>query len=116
MTEAGVVSWVLAGRLGLLSSLLLGILLGACFYAGLWWTVRRALLSSRPGLWFAASLLLRTLVALAGFHLIGGTQWQRMLLCLLGFFLSRPLVTRLPTRWTRPNAMPTAGRADPAKV
>ena len=108
MTDDSVVSWLLAGSLGLL--------LGACFYIGLWWTVRRALLASRPGLWFASSLLLRTLVAFVGFYLIGGTQWQRMLMCLLGFLLSRPLVTWLTTRWIRPIAMRTASRADPAKV
>ncbi len=90
MAEGNVASWLLAG--------VLGALLGACFYASLWWTVRLALLSPRPGVWFVGSLALRSSVALAGIYAIAGAQWQRMLLCLLGFMLARPLVARL----TRP--------------
>ena len=97
MAEGNVASWLLAG--------VLGALLGACFYASLWWTVRLALLSPRPGVWFVGSLALRSSVAfglgktsVAGIYAIAGAQWQRMLLCLLGFMLARPLVARL----TRP--------------
>jgi len=75
-----------------------GILLGVLFFGGLWWTVRRGLASHRPVLWFFGSLLLRTSLALAGFFLVAGNQWQRLLACLGGFVLARVVLTR----WLRP--------------
>lgn len=72
-----------------------GLALGAVFFGGLWWTVRRGVASPRPVLWFVGSLLARMGVVVAGFHLVGGAQWQRLLGCLLGFVLARFLVTRL---------------------
>jgi F1F0 ATPase subunit 2 len=38
-----------------------GVLLGAFFFGGLWWTVRRGLSSKRPAFWFLGSLLLRVI-------------------------------------------------------
>ncbi len=84
-----------------------GLLLGAFFFGGLLWTVRVAVSSQRPALWFFASLLLRMSIALAGFYLVSGGDWQRLLLCLLGFAASRLVVTRL----SRPAASPGASRA-----
>ncbi|MDB4991475.1 MAG: hypothetical protein JWN04_6653 [Myxococcaceae bacterium] len=75
-----------------------GTLFGAMFFGGLWWTVQRSLRSQCPALWFVSSLLLRTSITLAGFYLISGGQLGRLLCCLLGFVLARPLVTW----WTRP--------------
>jgi len=79
----------------LVLALLAGASLGAIFFGGLWWTVRRVLSSSRPAMLFAVSLLLRTLIALAGFYLVSRGDWRRLVVCLLGFFLSRILVTRM---------------------
>ena len=79
-------------------SLLIGVLLGVCFFGGLWWTVQKGLTSSRPALWFLGSTLLRTALALAGFYFVGRDDWRRLLVCLLGFLIGRLLVTRL----TRP--------------
>ena len=45
-------------------------LLGAIFFGGLWWTVRKGVASRRPALWFLGSLLLRTSIALAGFYVV----------------------------------------------
>jgi F1F0 ATPase subunit 2 len=70
-----------------------GAVLGAIFFGGLWWTVRRALASPRPALWFVTSLLLRMGVALGGFYLLAGGQWRRLLACLAGFFVARLFVT-----------------------
>ena len=72
-----------------------GLGLGAIFFGGLWWTVRRAVSSPRPVLWFAGSLLLRMGIVLAGFYLVGGGQWQRLVVSLLGFVSARFLVMRL---------------------
>ena len=69
-----------------------GILLGAFFFGGLWWTVRRGVSSERPALWFFSSLLVRMSITLTGFYFVGREHWERWLLCLLGFFLARLIV------------------------
>ena len=79
--------------------LVMGVLLGAIFFGGLWWTVRRGVSSQRPALWFFGSLLLRMSIALAGFYVVSGGHWERVLVCLLGFVTARLIVTRL----TRPS-------------
>lgn len=71
-----------------------GVLLGAAFFGGLWWTVRRALASRHIALWFLCSQLLRTAVILAGFYFVAGGQWDRLLVCLVGFIVARLLATR----------------------
>jgi F1F0 ATPase subunit 2 len=75
-----------------------GGVLGAMFFGGLWWTVRRGVLSQQPALWFFGSLLLRVSIALAGFYLVSGGQWKRLMLCLVGFVMARFVVMWL----TRP--------------
>ena len=70
-----------------------GLALGAIFFGGLWWTVRNGISSPRPALWFLVSSLLRMIIALAGFYFVSAGRWQRLLLCLLGFFIARLLVT-----------------------
>ena len=72
-----------------------GLLLGAIFFGGLWWTVRLGVASRRPALLFLGSLLLRTVVVVAGFYFVGDGHWQRLLACLFGFFVARITVTRL---------------------
>ena len=72
-----------------------GLVLGAIFFGGLWWTVCKGVSSPRPALWFLGSMLLRMGIVLAGFYFVGGGQWQRLLVCLLGFVIARFLVMRL---------------------
>jgi F1F0 ATPase subunit 2 len=72
-----------------------GCLLGTLFFGGLWWTVRKGVASKRPALWFLVSLLLRTGIVLAGFYLVSGGRWDRLLACLIGFIAARFIVTRL---------------------
>jgi len=84
----------------LLVPLLVGVLLGAVFFGGLWWTVQRAVSARRVALWFFGSLLLRTLIVLAGFYLACGDDWQRWMAALLGFIVARLVIKRL----TRPRA------------
>ncbi|MBU0995933.1 MAG: ATP synthase subunit I [Proteobacteria bacterium] len=82
-----------------------GVLLGVMFFGGLWWTVRKGFSSKQPGLWFFGSLMLRTSIALAGFYFVSGGHWERLLVCLFGFFLARLIVTRLTrTPVEHPNA------------
>ena len=78
--------------------LVTGVLLGAVFFGGLWWTVRKGISSGHPALLFLGSLLLRTSVALAGFYFIGREHWERLFICLFGFVIARFIVMRI----TRP--------------
>lgn len=72
-----------------------GLLLGAFFFGGLWWTVRRGLSSKRPAFWFLGSMLVRASAVLAGFYVVSGGHWDRLLACLLGFVIARQIATRL---------------------
>jgi len=72
-----------------------GGLLGAVFFGGLWWTVRKGVSSPRPAVWFFASMLLRMAIAVGGFYFVAGGRWERLLACLVGFILARLIVTRL---------------------
>lgn len=76
-------------------ALLAGMLLGAIFFGGLWWTVRKGLASPRPAQWFIISLLLRLSLTLLGFYFVAGGDWTRLLACLLGFVIARIIVIRL---------------------
>lgn len=69
-----------------------GLLIGAMFYGGLWWTVRR-ICAGAAGLWLAGSFLLRTLVALAGFYAVARGTWRGAAACLAGFLVARVAVT-----------------------
>lgn len=75
--------------------LVAGILLGAFFFGGLWWTVRRGVTAKNPALWFTGSSVLRTCVVLAGFYFVAHGDWKRLLFCLLGFVIARFIVVRL---------------------
>jgi len=100
-TLALVLAWVAGGGLG------------AMFFGGLWWTIRKGVSSTQPALWFFGSLLLRTSSVLAGFYLVGGRHWERMLLCLVGFVTGRVAVTWL-TRTPRAHPVRQAQEASHA--
>ena len=88
--------------LSLTLALVTGVLLGVMFFSGLWWTVRKGVSSKWPALWFFGSLLLRTSITLAGFYFIARGHWGRLLVCLLGFFIARLIVTRLTRAAEKP--------------
>ena len=81
--------------LTLILTLFAGVLLGAIFFGGLWWTIRRIVSSKQPTLLFFFSLLLRMGITLAGFYFLARGDWRRVLACLVGFMLARILVTWL---------------------
>ena len=89
-----------------------GVLLGAIFFGGLWWTVQKGVSSRQPALWFLGSLLLRMSIALAGFYFVGRGHWERLVVCLLGFVMARFIVTRLTRR--RRNSHNSPGTRRPA--
>ena len=86
----------------LVLALATGILLGAIFFGGLWWTVQKGVSSNRPALWFFGSLLLRTSIALVGFYFIARGHWERLLVCLLGFVMARLIVMWLTRAAEKP--------------
>jgi len=87
---------------GLVLALVTGVVLGAMFFGGLWWTIQKGMSSTRPALWFFGSLLLRMGIALAGFIVMARGHWERLLLCLLGFIMTRLIVTRLTQMAEKP--------------
>ena len=76
-------------------ALVAGLVLGAIFFGGLWWTVRKGISSRSPALWFLGSMLLRMSIVLAGFYFVGHGDWKRLVTCLLGFTIARYMVMRL---------------------
>jgi F1F0 ATPase subunit 2 len=79
-------------------ALIAGLLLGAIFFGGLWWTVRKGVSAKQPALWFLGSMLTRMGIVLVGFYFAGRGDWRRLVACLLGFIIARFIVMRL----TRP--------------
>ena len=79
----------------LLLALVAGIFLGAIFFGGLWWTVRRGLVSQQPAFWFIGSMLLRIGIVVPGFYYVMQGDWRRLVACLAGFLLARISVVRL---------------------
>jgi len=82
----------------LILALLTGAALGIFFFVGLWWTVRKGLVSKTPATWFFLSFFLRMAVALSGFYWIAQIgQWQHLAIALLGFIIARLVWTRIAT-------------------
>ena len=79
----------------LVLALVAGLVLGAIFFGGLWWTVRKGISSKSPAFWFLGSMLLRMGIVLVGFYFVGRGDWQRLVVCLLGFIIARIIVVRL---------------------
>jgi F1F0 ATPase subunit 2 len=96
----------------LIAALLAGLLLGAVFYGGLWWTVRRSVSSKSLSVWLIGSFALRAIIVLGGFHMVSQGDWRRLLGCLLGFVIARIGVTCLTKMQSRPkdHCVPGAGR------
>jgi F1F0 ATPase subunit 2 len=76
-----------------------GLVLGSVFFGGLWWTVRRGVVSKQPAMLFMCSFLLRMGITVSGFLLVGREDWKRLVVCLAGFVMARLVViwlTRQP--------------------
>ena len=95
MTEAMLDGAILREFVTLDLEFFAGVALGAIFFGGLWWTIRRGVSSQVPGLLFAGSLLLRTSVTVGGFYFVSHGDWRKLVACLLGFITARIFVTRL---------------------
>jgi F1F0 ATPase subunit 2 len=87
-------------------AVLAGIMLGAFFFGGLWWTVQKGVASKQPATLFLGSFLLRTLTTVAGFGFIAQGSLETLLDGMAGFLLARVVVTwltRAPTQTVTAN-------------
>ena len=73
----------------------IGLFLGALFFGGLWWTVRRGLTAASPALWFGVSALARMAMILSGLYYVARTGWPSLIACLCGLLTARVAVARL---------------------
>lgn len=71
-----------------------GIAFGVFFFAGLWFTIKKAVLAKTPAVWFFGSFFLRIAVVMIGFYYIIQGGWQRLVICVIGFMIARVLVTQ----------------------
>lgn len=74
--------------------LVVGMALGAFYSVNLWSAVKRMADESTPWYVLYGSFLLRMVVVLAGFSLVMGGRWERLLAALCGFVLVRELLVR----------------------
>ena len=70
-----------------------GLALGAIFFGGLWFTVKKSITAKTPAIWIISSFFLRISIVLVGFYFISSGSWQRLLVCLLGFIIARIIIT-----------------------
>ena len=69
-----------------------GIALGIIFFGGLWFTVKKIVRAKIPALWVLGSFIVRVGIVLPGFYFIGAGNWQRLIICLIGFIAARFIV------------------------
>ena len=74
-------------------ALISGLALGVIFFGGLWFTVRKTVASTKPALWVFGSFLFRMSITLIGFYYISQGNFQRLIICLIGFVAARFIVT-----------------------
>lgn len=78
-----------------IAALTAGMVLGALFFGGLWWTVRRGLTAANPALWFGLSALARMAIMVSTLYYVARSGWPSMLACLCGLLIARIAITRL---------------------
>jgi F1F0 ATPase subunit 2 len=69
-----------------------GALIGALFFGGLWWTIRRVQDAPRPAMTLLASSAARMVIALGGLYLVAWGRWERLLIAVAGFVIARIVV------------------------
>jgi F1F0 ATPase subunit 2 len=89
-----------------------GVALGAIFFGGLWWTIRRGLTARRPAIHFVGSSLARMAIVLAGFFLVSSGDWKKLIACLVGFLAARIFVSRRVRASARETVVPKAEVSD----
>jgi F1F0 ATPase subunit 2 len=72
-----------------------GLGLGLIFFWGLWFTIKKMVSAKKPALLFLGSLIVRVSITLVGFYYVALGNWQRLLICLLGFIVARFIIMHL---------------------
>ncbi len=72
-----------------------GLVLGIFFFGGLWLTVKNAVISQRPALWFIGSFLIRVTITLTGFYYLSQGSWKNLLISVSGFIIARTIIIYL---------------------
>jgi F1F0 ATPase subunit 2 len=96
--------------LDILTGLVAGLVLGAAFFGGLWWTLSRIPGARRPALLATGSLLLRLAVVAAGLLWSVRAGPDRLIACLAGLLVAREILKRR----LRPATADLAAVRDPA--
>lgn len=86
---------------------LMGAGLGIFYFAGLYWTIQRLPGAKVPGYWILGSFLVRSALCVAGFYVIMGDDWKKLMTGLAGFFLIRII----SVRWVKPVQRPPVGKS-----
>jgi F1F0 ATPase subunit 2 len=86
--------------MGLVLAALGGLIIGAIYFAGLWWTLRKSLGADANAVLLPLSLFIRVAICLGGFYLIGAGDPARILACLAGFIAARFILLRLTRKMT----------------
>ena len=76
-----------------------GLVLGAFFFGGLWWTVQKGLKSENPAIWFFGSMMLRIALIVLAFYYVAQGHWSGLLACLAGFLVGRFFIVRRLARY-----------------
>jgi len=50
--------------------------------------------SGKASLWLVISWLIRNGIVLTGFYFVSNGQWEKLLVCLFGFFVARVVIMR----------------------
>lgn len=69
-----------------------GLVLGAVYFWGLWWTSRRVGRTRVPGLLFMGSFVVRMAILLGGLWLVTGGRLVETAVAVIGIFVARRFV------------------------
>jgi len=69
-----------------------GLVLGILFFGGLWLTVKKAVFSQRPAIWFIGSFFLRMSITLVGFYYLSQGSWKNLIISVSGFIIARSII------------------------
>jgi len=78
----------------LITAFAAGMGFGTFYFGGLWLTVKRLSKARRPALLSICSFFGRLGIILFGFYLIMDGRWERMIVCMIGFFVTRRILVR----------------------
>jgi F1F0 ATPase subunit 2 len=73
---------------------MMGMALGAIYFTGLWYTVRKLFDARRPLAYLLRSFLARAFAIVIGFHVVMSGGWDRLVVALIGFILMREILVR----------------------